>query len=242
MKSTTEVKVSYAGNEKIDPIIVNIEQLWHKGEADRLTLGEYFSQLKKATEPYKEDKETGLTYTSAVKRTGVPRSTAEYYRVMWKTVNENGIPAQVFLLLCEAGFNLATDLKEGVTVQGIIHDHHELLTGDISDYDQLAVTLEENYGREQKDKNVAALQKFAESIRTSMPDSEEKQDVLEGLEKQIHSKRISELKALCLAIRPLLGKTKAWAEDYAKKYADSKALTRQRYEEAVRFAQSLIQE
>lgn len=238
-----ETKVSYAGNETIDPLIANIQQLWRNGEADRLALGQYFSELKKATKPYQEDLETGLTYTSAVKRTGVPRSTAEYYRVMWEKVNENGIPAQVFLLLREAGFNLATDLKEGVTVQGIIHDHHELLTGDISDYDQLAGTLEENYGQgEQKGKNVAALQKFADSISTSMPDSEEKQNVLEGLEKQIHSKRISELKTLCLAIRPLLGKTKVWAEEYAKKYADSKALTRQRYEEAVRFAQSLIQE
>ncbi|MGB9204709.1 MAG: hypothetical protein WCB94_12170 [Terriglobales bacterium] len=238
-----ELAVTYIGNAEIDPVIAAIQTTWREGEVDRLKLGEYFSKLRNLTAAYKKDSKTGLTYTSAVKRTSVPRSTAELYRAMWEITKAHGIPAQVFLLLCDGGFNLATDVGDQFTVGGILQAHPELLSGENEDYDRLAETLKEDYGQEkEQEQSVDALQKFAESIRISMPDSKEKQDVLEGLEKQIHSKRISALKGLCLAIGALLGKPKAWAEDYTKKYADSRALTRQRYEEAVRFAQSLIQE
>jgi hypothetical protein len=225
-------------NETIDPLIANIQQLWQNGEADRLALGQYFSQLKKATEPYKEDKETGLTYTSAVKRTGVPRSTAEYYRVMWETVNANGVPAQVFLLLREAGFNLATDLREGATVQGIVHDHPKLRTGEISDYDELADTLDKEYGKkDDKQEKITDLQKFVETSEGKVPAS-----VLTSTKEKIHTLRVRALTSLCVAIAPLVDHDEKWAKKYAKKCADSQALTKQRYEEAVRFAQELIQE
>lgn len=236
MKST-EVTVLYRGNETIDPVIANIQQLWQKGETDRLALGQHFSQLKSATEPYKEDKETGLTYTSAVKRTGVPRSTAEYYRVMWETVNANGIPAQVFLLLREAGFNLAADLREGATVQGILHDYPELSTGEISDYDELADTLDKEYGKkDDKQEKLADLQKFVETSEGKVPAS-----ILTSTKEKIHTLRVRALTNLCVAIAPLVDQDEKWARKYAKNCADSQTLTKQRYEEAVRFAQSIVQ-
>jgi hypothetical protein len=236
MKSS-DLQVSYRGNGTIDPLIANIQQLWRKGEADRLALGQYFAELKKATQPYKEDEETGLTYTSAVKRTGIPRSTAEYYRVMWETVSGNGITAQVFLLLREAGFNLATDLREEATVRGILQDHPELLGGEIPDYDSLAKTLKKEYGKKEDDQEtIADLQKFIASEGT-IPRS-----VLNKAKEKIHTLRMRALTNLCVAVAPFLNKDREWVQDCTKKYADSYEMTRQRYDEAVRFAQSLIQE
>jgi hypothetical protein len=236
--NSSEVQVSYSGNGTIDPLIANIQQLWRKGEADRLALGQYFAQLKKATQRYKEDEETGLTYTSAVKRTGVPRSTAEYYRVMWETVSGNGIPAQVFLLLREAGFNLATDLREEATVQGILQDHPELLSGEIPDYDSLAKTLKREYAKKEDDQEtIADLQEFMDTSQGAIPRS-----VLNKAKEKIHALRMRALTNLCLAVAPFLNKDREWAQDRTKKYADNHEMTRQRYDEAVRFAQSLIQE
>lgn len=246
-------QVTYKSNEKIDPLVASIQQLWQKGETNRLKLGEFFSKLRKETKQYKRDEETGLSYASAVRRTGVPRSTAELYRGMWELSSEHKIPAQVFLSLCEAGFNLATDLDEQATVPGIVSDHRELLTGKIADYDALAEALIKEYGKQSQTtpgavEEVAAMQKEIADLQKhmtgTMPDSLRKagETAIAKKQAELHALRVTALAGLAKAVAPFVGQNKTWAENYAKKLKDNQVLTAQRYTEAVKFAKSLAAE
>ena len=125
-----------------------------------------------------------------------------------------------------------------MTVQGILHDHPELRTGEISDYDELADTLDKEYGKkDDKQEKIADLQKFVETSEGKVPAS-----VLTSTKEKIHTLRVRALTNLCVAIAPLVDQDEKWAKKCAKKYSDSQTLTKRQYEEAVRFAQKLVQE
>jgi hypothetical protein len=249
---TTAVKdvITYQGNAEIDSRVENISKLWHKGEKDRLTIGKYFSELKAETKPYKQDSGSGLSYTSAVKLTGVPRATAELYRQMYEATqlgNGRQIPAKVFLGLSEAGFNLHSNLGDGVMVEGIVHDHPEILSGEIDDYEKLAEILNMEYGKKKAEDNtdnvvdmekeLAGLKEQATKASGLLKNAAVK--VIEEMESEIHSHRLSALASLATALAPFLGKRKEWAKQYSGEISDSRTLTAQRYREAVKFAQSL---
>ena len=254
----TETNISYQGNKEIDPLVASIRPLWQDGQSNRLTLGELFSKLRKETQPFEKDSANGLTYTSAVRLTGVPRSTAEKYRQMWEVSNEHKIPAQVFLLLCEAGFNLATDLDKQATVAAIVQDHPELCTGDIADYDalvavydargQLVGGLKHNYGKQPASaggsKDIAALEEEVKELGVikeklnSDTGKKSIQDSIDLKQEELHGLRVKALTSLARAVAPFLGKDDEWADGYSKAYKDSKKITKQRYADAVKFVQS----
>jgi hypothetical protein len=56
----------------------------------------------------------------------------------------------------------------------------------------------------------------------------------------IHGIRVEALEALASSLAPFVGKSQEWAEAYIKEVKQNRALTKQRYEEAVRFATSLL--
>jgi hypothetical protein len=91
--------------DAIEQTVIEIRKLWKAGADNRLELGEYFSKLRKLTEPYRHDKD-GLSYAASVARTGVPRGTAESYRHMWDAKEACEISTDLFLVLCEEGVNL----------------------------------------------------------------------------------------------------------------------------------------
>src|SRR5512133_2524744 len=101
-------KSDLIGNEAITTTIKQVREVWGRGAEDRLKLGELFSQLRSQVEAYKKDSQ-GLTYNQALAKTGVPRGTAERYRLMYETVKSSGVLAEVFLALAEHGCNLAAD-------------------------------------------------------------------------------------------------------------------------------------
>jgi hypothetical protein len=74
-----------------------------------MTLGEHLSHLRAETERYRASESTGISYAEAVRRTGVPRSTAEFYRSLYETCADFSIPIPVFLALQDNGVNLASE-------------------------------------------------------------------------------------------------------------------------------------
>lgn len=158
------------------------------------------------------------------------------------------IPAQVFLSLSEAGFNLATSLGEGATVEGIVADHPEILSGEIDNYDKLAAILEEAYGKKKVEavdiadleKEVTGLKEQASTVKGLLRDAA--LQMIEEKEGEIHSHRLTALANLATALTPFLGRKKEWAKQYASEMSENHTLTAQRYKEAVKFAEKLAAE
>jgi len=91
-----------------------------QGQDARLKLGEGYHLLKGECEPYEKSPDTGLTYNKSVAKTGLPRPTAERYRLMFETKQEYGVPGDTFLMLSAEGLNLA-DLKASMKRHSRIH-------------------------------------------------------------------------------------------------------------------------
>ncbi len=96
-----------------------------------MKMGEDFSHLRAETEAYQKNEKTGISYTEAVRRTGVPRSTAEFYRGLYQTCADYSIPTAVFLALQDHGVNLgkerfasAREMKELRTIN--VADHQAI--------------------------------------------------------------------------------------------------------------------
>ena len=98
------------GPKAIEDLINVCRSLRIQGQDARLKLGEGYHLLKGECEPYEKSPDTGLTYNKSVAKTGLPRPTAERYRLMFETKQEYGVPGDTFLMLSAEGLNLA-DLK-----------------------------------------------------------------------------------------------------------------------------------
>ena len=88
--TATEQEVSSSGkNLKVSPrtetLIGEIKSLWSTTQNNYMKMGEHFSHLRAETETYHKNEKTGISYTEAVRRTGVPRSTAEFYRGLYES-------------------------------------------------------------------------------------------------------------------------------------------------------------
>src|SRR4051812_44445429 len=103
MKTKKEVKVS----SRAQTLIGEIKSLWSTTQTHYMKLGEQLSQLRAETGAYQNNEQTGISYTEAVRRTGVPRSTAEFYRGLYETCADHSIPTAMFLALQDHGVNLA---------------------------------------------------------------------------------------------------------------------------------------
>src|SRR5450755_3099241 len=113
------------GNAEITKSVISIRTKWAAGNKDRFVLGQLFSELRAAVDKYTrttEDKQK-VSYNEAVRQTGVPRGTAELYRGMFEICHTNKIEADVFIILSEAGFNLARDLGKEHLPAGIFEDN-----------------------------------------------------------------------------------------------------------------------
>lgn len=110
--TTAEQKVSPTKKDaKVSPraetLIGEIRSLWSTTQTSYMKMGEHFSHLRAETERYQASDRTGISYAEAVRRTGVPRSTAEFYRRLYETCADFNISTAIFLALQDSGVNLA---------------------------------------------------------------------------------------------------------------------------------------
>jgi len=99
-------EVALIGNTEITEKVISIRSRRLSTVKDRLELGKLFSELRAAVDKYtrtSKDKNK-VSYAEAVRLTGVPRGTAELYRQMYEVCKGNDIPADVFVILADAGF------------------------------------------------------------------------------------------------------------------------------------------
>jgi len=132
-KSNHAVKVS----PRTEALIVEIKSLWSTTQTQYMKLGEHFSQLRAETETYQRNETTGISYTEAVRRTGLARSTAEFYRGLYETCADHNIPTAMFLALQDHGVNLAKERFASV------REWKELRTVNVADHEAVS-TLAEN--------------------------------------------------------------------------------------------------
>jgi hypothetical protein len=94
---------------ELQPLIDEAKDLWKKVKPNILRLGEIFSRIRLTTESRKKKSSTNMTYSEAVRATGCPYSSAEFYRRMFEVVKHEGINQDVFLALFDSGINLSSD-------------------------------------------------------------------------------------------------------------------------------------
>lgn len=246
MTNTHEVEGALANpdvnDEAIATTIKQVKEVWRRGAKDRLKLGELFSQLRHQVEAYRRDDKTGLTYNQAVAKTGVPRGTAERYREMYETVSSSGIHADVFLALAERGCNLAADRT--ITVAGILAAIPSLNSLDITDetaVKAMVKDIDKNYpvvlSEKQPTTDVGHLEALLANLE-AMPTNPATTKMIADTKSEIIKAQQSSLLTLATALAPFIGKDKKWAEGYVDRVGDNSTLLKQRYVEAVKFAQS----
>jgi hypothetical protein len=239
-------------NAEITELVTSVRSKWVSGVEDRLELGKLFSDLRKAVEKYtrtSKDKKK-VSYNEAVRLTGVPRGTAELYRGMFEICDKNKIDADVFVILAEAGFNLARDLNHEIAATGIFADNPKLKSVEYllglsaEETAKLVAGLRKDYGNEEaQEVSIDSLKSDIASMKQEQSESnkvEYKQFLEKEIEKKtatIHSKMLSSLRNIASAFASLLGRDKNWADSYVEQTKENAALTERRYQEAVAFAQ-----
>lgn len=100
-----------AGFKVTTEVIAEAKTIWATVKPAILDLGRVFVKMKKTFSRHKRNLITKQTYTDAVAETGVPYSTAEFYRRMATIVDDPSKPIDQdkFLALYDAGLNLASD-------------------------------------------------------------------------------------------------------------------------------------
>jgi hypothetical protein len=131
-------------------LIDQIKGLWGTTQTAYMKMGEHFTQLRAETKAYQKNHKTGISYAEAVRQTGVPRSTAEFYRSLYETCVDFSIPPNVFLALQDNGVNLASDRYQD-------HDKRELRKADVKALRDLDVA---EHG---------AVKKMAEGLKKAHP-------------------------------------------------------------------------
>jgi hypothetical protein len=135
--TSTEQKVSSNGKDvKVSPrtetLIGEIKNLWSTTQNNYMKMGEHFSHLRAETETYQKNDKTGISYSEAVRRTGVPRSTAEFHRGLYETCADYSIATAVFLALQDHGVNLAKERFESAL------EMKELRTVNVADHEAVS--------------------------------------------------------------------------------------------------------
>jgi hypothetical protein len=248
MSSSTVVQI---GNAEITMQVVSIRKHRTSTVKDRIEVGRMFHDLRGAVTKYtrtSEDKKK-VSYSEVVRLTGYHRSTAELYRQMFEICDGNDISPDVFVILADAGFNLARDLSEDVTASAVFTDNanlksEEYLLGLSEDETKKLVKgLLKNYGKpEDEPVGIATLKSEianykAEAAKSTKPEYQAfcKEEAT-ARTKTMHSKMISGLRSLSGALSVLLDKPANFAEAYIAETEENGALTEQRFREAVAFA------
>jgi hypothetical protein len=200
MTTTNAAITAVKTNTAIDTLISAIKNLWGAAQSNYMKLGEHFSQLRSETEAYKKNEKTGISYAKAVQQTGVPRSTAEFYRSLYETCADNGIPTAVFLALQDSGVNLANKRFESA------RQMKELQTLKVTDSD----AVEELAERIKKDcpaKGIDGSGSLLERIANSQNDVVHKKEGVEQTQDPDYKKflqsqlKSDESKTLALQLR-----------------------------------------
>lgn len=252
MNSTSVV----IGNVEITKLVTTARTQWASGTKARLELGETFSKLRAAVDKYSRTNKDGdnLSYNEAVRLTGVPRGTAERYRQMFNVCDVNEIPADAFVIIAEAGFNLATDVHEDSTVAAILATHpqvasvEELLALSDEETKKLVAALHKDFGKdEQQTESLSSLQAEIAKMQQSKSESKDvafKKYLDEQINKQtttVRNKMLWAIRNIAIALAPFLDKDADWVETYTSQFKqDGKVtvLVEQVYKEATKFAQS----
>jgi hypothetical protein len=250
-KETKETKTNtdseMIGNETITHIVQDARLLWKSGQDNRMKLGEKFSQLYHEVERYKQSNKTGLTYTGAVIRTGVPRSTAERLRQMAEVKNEFMIPGDAFLVLAEEGVNLAdikAEMKEAF--KGFLNTWlPKIRSLDITNVGAVKKLAEEILPKPPAKVDLAELK---ENLAQLMDDLQKAQTVPERISisdeiqqtrEQIGAIYVARMKPLVTALALFLDWSEERVRAYVKAFGQQPLSQRTRlYEEAAKFATS----
>jgi hypothetical protein len=241
------------GNVAITRLVASARSKWAAGSKDRFALGKVFSELRAEVEKYTRSSEdtNKVSYAEAVRLTGTPLGTAELYRQMYDICEQNTIEPDVFIILSEAGFNLARDLNEDTLPSGIFADNPDLKSVEYllglskEDTKTLVEQLLKDYGKQEAQPvSVETLQSDIGRLQETQSTSKD-EDFKSFLEKQIeekkktmHNKMLWSLRNLANAVGSLLGKSEEWADRYLDETKISGVLTEQRYQEARKFAES----
>jgi hypothetical protein len=244
--------VELIGNQTITNMVKDVRSLWKEGQDNRLKLGEKFSLLYHEVERYRKSK-TGLTYASAVARTGVPRATAERYRQMWEVKEQHSIPADVFLLLCEEGANLAVvKVKMGEAFKGAISSLlpriKSLDTTDPAAIEVLAEEVNKLIPAPAEDSaDLAKLtEQLAEQVKELPKASSDEQAVeiaeaVRETKQQISAFYVERMKPLVAALGPFINWSDKEIKNYHKKFLEQPLSEQRRlYKEASKFAQTAV--
>lgn len=242
------------GNAEITDKVISIRSLRHNTVKDRLELGKQFSELRAAIDKYTRttEDENKVSYAEAVRLTGVPRGTAELYRQMYEVCKNTQIEPDVFVLLADAGFNLARDLNTDILPSAIVHDNPKLKDEEYllglsqNETDALIARLRKDYGKEQAP-TVSIEDLKVKVARLKQSHSETKDaDYKEYLHSQIsettttlHNKMVWAMQKFATAFAILLNKDEDWADRYIEETKTNGGLIEQRFQEAVAFAQKV---
>jgi hypothetical protein len=249
-KQTTTVVI---GNTEITKLVASARSKWASGSKDRFELGQVFSELRAAVDKYtRTSKDTNkVSYAEAVRLTGTPLGTAELYRQMYDIRKDNDILPDVFVILSEAGFNLARDLNDESLPAGIFADKPDLKSVEYllglskEDTKKLIEELHKGYGKEEAQPvSISALKSEVDRMKATLSESKDEdfksylQNQIKEKTKTMHSKMVIAMSGLAKAVAVLLGKEEDWADSYIDETKKSGSLTEQRYQEAVKFAES----
>lgn len=241
------------GNVEITKLVASARSKWAAGSKDRFALGKVFSELRAAVDKYSRGNEdtNKVSYAEAVRLTGTPLGTAELYRQMYDICEQNKIEPDVFIILSEAGFNLARDLNKDTLPSGIFADNPDLKSVEYllglskEDTKKLVEQLLKDYGKEEAQPvSIETLQSDVDRLTTTRSESKDEdfktflQSQIEEKKKTMHNKMLWSLHNLANAVGSLLGKSEGWADRYLDETKISGVLTEQRYQEAVKFAES----
>ena len=242
------------GNEATDKTIRKIRILRKAGIANRLEMGEQFYTLRDETELYQTTQNGKLSFPDAVKATGVSRPLAYLYMDMWKTQQEYGVDADLFLVLCEEGVNLAgIKNQKGLKpiFKTIIQPFLDRLKNtDASDVEAVETLAEEittaTTQKEEPDLDLDELEQNVSetltAISTAKTDNERltlSADLAETRQK-IVDKHLDRMQTLIGKVGPFLGWNDAKIKDYMESFADlTLSLQKQTYEEAKKMLKAL---
>ena len=169
---------------------------------------------------------------------------------MYEICEHNKIEADVFVILAEAGFNLARDLNSQLRPAAIFNDKpnlksvNHLLSLTPEETKTLIEELWNDYGKEKVQavgleflQSKIAKQKEKLSELTDDEDKEILQTKIDANTKTMHAKMVMAVSSLAKAVAALLGKEEDWANGYIEQTKANEALIERRYQEAVAFAQ-----
>jgi hypothetical protein len=231
-----------ANEQEIGNKISDIRFNRQKGANAAFEQGKRFSELRKLTKPYETDKASGLSYVKSVSQTGYAWTTAERYRVLYETVTNAGISADIHLVLADYGCDLAA--KRTTTAAGIVRDLPELLTLDVTDEKAVEKMVKQVNDKHPVEKPKSMPPTSLETLTALLnnlkrqPASTHTTTMIEKTSSAIIKTKKETLLSLATAIAPFIGKDEKWAESYVKKVENNSALLDQRYNEAVKFAKS----